>query len=416
MTLGYLGNLRSFIACHVCQEYVRQAWTRGITNLRVATAIVGIVCPLLIFTSAFKFQKLGDDGGELTLTQKLFVFYRAPLVKYVEHCASYIIFLLLYTYVLLFAFRWEIQPSEIVVYVWFATLILDEVRELVQQPGSSLFRKFRDYISSGWNKFDNIIYLTALTCCLLKMFPATFQISRILFAINSALLYVRLFRVYHANWSLGPKLLIFHRMVPELFVFMMLLLIFILAYGTASQALINPMRSLEQWSNLFDLVDGVVLLPYWQMYGELSLARIQVEANTTVCHGGGIGTTPVVCENLDVHYAVTLVLLAIYLIIANVMLLNLLIAIFTSVFEEVHENSKELWKWEMYGLVEEYDKKPGLAPPLVIIENLFKLLKGIWKLTCRSKRENLEAYMQKYLEALDLFERDCMVEYLAQQV
>ena len=33
--------------------------------------------------------------------------------------------------------------------------------------------------------------------------------------------------------------------------------------------------------------------------------------------------------------------LAIYLLVGNVMLLNLLIAIFTSVFEEVHENSNE---------------------------------------------------------------------------
>ena len=37
------------------------------------------------------------------------------------------------------------------------------------------------------------------------------------------------------------------------------------------------------------------------------------------------------------------------------------------VFEEVHQNSKEVWKWEMYRLVEEYDQKPGLAPPFVII-------------------------------------------------
>ena len=59
-----------------------------------------------------------------------------------------------------------------------------------------------------------------------------------------------------------------------------------------------------------------------------------------------------------------------------------------SVFEEVHENSNEVWKWEMYRLVEEYDKRPGLAPPFVILEDLYKMLKGIWKKTCRRKTEN----------------------------
>ena len=70
-----------------------------------------------------------------------------------------------------------------------------------------------------------------------------------------------------------------------------------------------------------------------------------------------------------------MVFLAFYLLIGNVMLLNLLIAIFTSVFEEVQVNSNEVWKWEMYRLVHEYDSRPGLAPPFTLIEDLFHLLK-----------------------------------------
>ena len=61
-----------------------------------------------------------------------------------------------------------------------------------------------------------------------------------------------------------------------------------------------------------------------------------------------------------------------------------------SVFEEVHENSKDVWKWEMYRLVSEYDKWPGLAPPFVILEDIFKCFKGIWKATCRRKKEDRE--------------------------
>ncbi len=52
-------------------------------------------------------------------------------------------------------------------------------------------------------------------------------------------------------------------------------------------------------------------------------------------------------------------------------------------FEDVYENSNLVWKWEMYRLVEEYDKRPGLSPPFVIIEDIYKVLKFIWKKTCR---------------------------------
>ena len=64
-------------------------------------------------------------------------------------------------------------------------------------------------------------------------------------------------------------------------------------------------------------------------------------------------------------------------------------------------------------LASEYDTKPGLAPPLVIIEDFWKLLKAIWKKTCRRKKEDLEALMIKDLEMLSLFEKDCLHEYLA---
>ena len=96
----------------------------------------------------------------------------------------------------------------------------------------------------------------------------------------------------------------------------------------------------------------------------------------------------------------TQVLLALYLLIAHVMLLNLLIAIFTSVFEAIHVNSHEVWKWEMYRLVGEYDQRPGLPAPLVVIELFYKVMKSIWKKTCRRKKENLDLYMQETIENL----------------
>lgn len=64
-------------------------------------------------------------------------------------------------------------------------------------------------------------------------------------------------------------------------------------------------------------------------------------------------------------------------------------------------------------LASEYDTKPGLAPPLVIIEDIWKLFKAIWKKTCRRKKEDLEALMMRDLEMLSLFEKDCLHEYLA---
>ena len=42
--------------------------------------------------------------------------------------SSYGAFLMLYTYVALFKFEWDYQPEEIILYVWFLILIIDELR------------------------------------------------------------------------------------------------------------------------------------------------------------------------------------------------------------------------------------------------------------------------------------------------
>ena len=43
---------------------------------------------------------------------------------------------------------------------------------------------------------------------------------------------------------------------------------------------------------------------------------------------------------------------------------------------------------------------------------IMKLLKMIWKKTCRRKKEDLESMMSRDLEMLTLFEKDCLHEYL----
>ena len=60
--------------------------------------------------------------------------------------------------------------------------------------------------------------------------------------------------------------------IPEIVTFMFLLFIFILAYGVASQALVDPYRDFTI-ENIAPLLRDIIFLPYWQMYGELSLDR-----------------------------------------------------------------------------------------------------------------------------------------------
>ena len=185
---------------------------------------------------------------------------------------------------------------------------------------------------------------------------------------------------------------------------MLLLIIFILGYGTASQALLNPVREFHI-EDLPDMIKNIVYLPYWQMYGELSLDSIE-NHDKIVCYEDNF------CEDFTFYNHVAMFFLAIYMLVGNVMLLNLLIAIFTSVFENVRENSKEVWKFEMYRLVEEYDRKPMLPVPFTIFEETFRLCKKLWQTTCKRSKENVDLSLARTIETLDLLENDSLNTYL----
>ena len=54
--------------------------------------------------------------------------------------------------------------------------------------------------------------------------------------------------------------------------FLSLLIVFIMGYGIASQALIDPYRPFS-FENVRTFLYNTLMLPYWQMYGELSLDK-----------------------------------------------------------------------------------------------------------------------------------------------
>ncbi|XP_047482968.1 LOW QUALITY PROTEIN: transient receptor potential cation channel subfamily M member-like 2 [Penaeus chinensis] len=426
LELAHLANDLMFIATPCSQASVELNWRRGMTRAPPLAVTICNFLPFLVWTKLFGFQKLGDNGGELTAWQKLVVFYKSPISKFFAHSTSFVVFLLLYAYVILFDFKYEMSVTEILVICWIFTFIVGELSEITTEQSTSVRGKISDWLNSVWNRFDLMAIVLALLALALRLYRETFKWGRIAYSLNTTLFYCRLFRIYHVNYHLGPKLVIFYRMISEVLVFMALLVIFILGYGIASQGLMHPGRDVSSL-NLTDvgqIMSEVLLTPYWQMYGELLLDDIK-GGDVETCYQQSC-TVPescvtegrnciqdCVCENAREYTWAVNLMLFIYLIIGNIMLLNLLIAIFTYVFDEVQENSMEIWKFEMYRLIREYDSKPSLVPPFVVLEYVWRIMKAIWKVTCRKKKENLEDYMKYTLTSLKIFEKECIQTYLA---
>ena len=441
LDLAFTGHLKSFIGNTPCHDAISNIWKRGFIKISKRWALLTILCPFLLLTPKFKFLPLGDDGGELTFLQKVYVFYKAPIVKYIGHAVNYTFFLMFYTSTALFHFNWEFNLIEIIVYIWFFTMIADEIREILRMPSKKLTSKFKEHLEGFWNRLDLFIYVIAVTGFVLKNWEETFPIARVMFACNSFLLYMRFFRIYHASLKLGPKLVIMHRMLPEISSFLLLLIIVILGYGTAREALLNSYNNFNV-TYVPEILNDVFFVPIWEMLGELNVEEI-VATNEEVCYEDGrksfesfiMGNQKTIpkqlalfnnhrlnehgkeyCEVFTHYEPIVKVFLAVYMLIANVMLLNLLIAVFTTIFSHVQENSKVVWRYEKYRLVEEFSTKPFLAPPLVIFELLNRLLRHIWNKISPPKTQDLDLLFSGLLKSVNLFEKDCSKSYMKKKM
>lgn len=116
---------------------------------------------------------------------------------------------------------------------------------------------------------------------------------------------------------------------------------------------------------------------------------------------------------------VTPAVMSIYLLIANILLINLLIAVFNNIFNEVNAVSHQVWMFQRFTVVMEYEQKPILPPPFIIICHVFLLFKYL-KRKLNHKEESYDNGLKLFLERDEMdrlydFEEDCVDGYFAER-
>ena len=307
-------------------------------------------------------------------------FHQAPYVKFIVNVFLYIIFLLLYAYTLLTSMLIEIQVCEHVLQFWVFTLILEEIRQLITQDSKFFFGKLEFYLKDWWNVNDVLsllfyIVATIFRCIATHKGPVDGEnyliAAKIIFSVDIIAFIIRMLQIFSVNRHLGPKVVMIQKMLIDLWYFVVILFVFIICYGVASQAVQYPYQSVTQ------ALRGVVDIPYWQMYGELFMEDIlgleepmNATTNKRVCEQPGEGP----CRT-EYGKVVAPIYMAVYMLFANILLLNLLIAIFNSTYTKVEEDSDKVWKFQRYALINEYNDRPFLAPPFIILSHIYGIIR-----------------------------------------
>ncbi|CAF0758789.1 unnamed protein product [Brachionus calyciflorus] len=362
-------------------------------------------------------------------------FIDSPKVHFIYETIFYCIFLAIFSYMILCDFKYEQRfeksnqnstmnqtsdqnstieeksrrkiynkPAftEILITFWIITYITEEFRQfLFNSSEKTLRNKVYKYFKDTWNYIDLFgcsIFLIGFSLRIASIFTNEnlFIAARIIYAFDLSIWYLRLLHVAIVFKSLGPKLVMIQKMVYDLLFFLIIIIIFVFSFGITTQATMYP-------GNTFDinLIKTMINKAYWPIYGDM---KILDELNDDeACLA-----TSSCPDSAGKYYSFGA--LMVYMVVANVLLINLLIAMFSSTYEDVQLKTDQIWKYQRYRLVFEYFNSSVFPPPFSIFAYITSVIHWL-----KSKKEESDSdQMEENSEDLFL-EKKFAQEFIREQ-
>uniref|UniRef100_A0A667ZJW7 Transient receptor potential cation channel, subfamily C, member 6b n=1 Tax=Myripristis murdjan TaxID=586833 RepID=A0A667ZJW7_9TELE len=358
--------------------------------------------------------------------KKLGKLMHGPFLKFVAHAASFMIFLCLL--VLNAADRFEgtsllpnmtahDHPSQLfrmktTPFTWMEILIISWIIGKIWAECKDIWiQDIREYVSEPWNLLDFgilAIFVTSFIARLMAFWHAYtaqcyvdkhyaqlsnmtlpseiqyFQLARIdwmpsdpqlisegLYAIAVVLSFSRIAYILPANESFGPLQISLGRTVKDIFKFLVIFITVFVAFMIGMFNLYSYYLGAKQ-NDAFTTVEESFKTLFWAIFG-LSEVRSVV-----------LNTDHKFIENTGY------ILYGVYNIIMVIVLLNMLIAMFNSSFQEIEDDADVEWKFARAKLWFSYFEHDGTLPvPFNLIpspRSVISLLLGIWEILCKLPR------------------------------
>ncbi|CAF3888305.1 unnamed protein product [Adineta steineri] len=329
-------------------------------------------------------------------------FHGSPFIRMCYHFISYIWFLLVFSYMMLYHLdspdtlgipHW----SEIYVIIIVSTMFCEEIRKRTHEYKYRMVERWGSTGSTILTVSTNMFYIAPYLLFYLGLIfrytgydDKIFTAGRIIWAFDLELWYLSSLKFVVALRSVGPRLFMLKNMLRDLAAFFYIIFIAIAAYGVVSRALILYRQIPFTGS---DILREIFYEPYWFIYGDVSDKDLLDQIISD-------GTQSLIAEATATH-----VLLAFHMLFINILILNLLIAVFTDTIDKVKENTEFYWRYQRYSFIREYFEQPPCAyPPLIIVSHIILLIRYIYSKLCCKRTE-----VKYYTESITLLRNFKMI-------
>ena len=168
--------------------------------------------------------------------------------------------------------------------------------------------------------------------------------------------------------------------------FMLMLTVFILAFGVPARSLIY---GVEEFT--WHLPRHVLNIAFYQIFGELEILD-HIARKIFFVHSF-ISFYSSIIGDYAISGYVLFVLHSLYLTVANILLINLLIAMFSNTFDRLQADTDCIWKFQHYSLVCYHLARPCLPPPFIFISHIWRTILYVF-----SSYGKIGWFQRKYIE------------------
>ncbi|XP_037623668.1 transient receptor potential cation channel subfamily M member 1 isoform X1 [Sebastes umbrosus] len=365
---------------------------------------------------------------KIPIAKRFFEFYNAPFTKFWFNTICYLGYLMLYNYIILVKMeRWpSLQEWTVIAYI--LTLGSEKIRQILMSEPGKLRQKISVWLEEYWNITDLAAICTFLFGLMLRLQHEPYMgIGRVIYCIDIIFWYIRVLDIFGVNKYLGPYVMMIGKMMIDMMYFVVIMLVVLMSFGVARQAILHPDEE-PTWR----LARNIFYMPYWMIYGEVFADSID---RKTRIHIYAMEINPPCGEHLYDEDGkklppcipgawLTPAIMACYLLVANILLVNLLIAVFNNTFLEVKSISNQVWKFQRYQLILTFHDRPILPPPLIIFSHLYILFNRLFRRCARKRQEGeldekdrgLKLRLNpEELKSLFEFEEQCVEEYFREK-
>uniref|UniRef100_A0A672VD50 Transient receptor potential cation channel subfamily M member 8 n=1 Tax=Strigops habroptila TaxID=2489341 RepID=A0A672VD50_STRHB len=297
-------------------------------------------------------------------------------------------------------------------------------QQFIAQPGVQWYMNGSKYFSDLWNVMDTLAifyFIAGIVFRLHSSDESSWYSGRVIFCLDYIVFTLRLVHIFTVSRNLGPKIIMLQRMMIDVFFFLFLFAVWMVAFGVARQGILR--KNEHRWEWIFR---SVIYEPYLAMFGQYPDDVDGTTYNFDRCTFSGNESKPL-CVELDANNQprfpewITIPLVCIYMLSTNILLVNLLVAMFGYTVGSVQENNDQVWKFQRYFLVQEYCSRLTIPFPFVIFAYIYMVMRTCFKICCKkesSKNEDneilaWEAVMKEnYLVKINTKANDSSEEYV----